>query len=406
MSKFKHILFPAREKGWELWRLAKNGNNLVESFAIDDEIDLPRSTKVAFSSHDVASWPVILPKNDKQVQRQMAQLNLEQHGIIKADSAIWDIFSASGEDNLYAGAVLSRNSLSHHKSHTELTFDVTARLYQVGPGDRVLCKREHGKWISIFYKSSIPFYWEPIDSLDSLPSQLKVLSLEFAQQKIPFAPEKFIIEATDTELSVDGSHLPRLEEVCGIHVDYVQAVDFRDNTKYSLDLAPSSVNLERKSRKGRRNILFLILLVLIVYGVVAFFFYEQYKRKNSEINTLQDKVTLLSPGWRENQQDITKLNELDDVMTNHWPLALLERVHSSLPETLEIRFESVEINSGSIVIKGVAPLNITLINDLSLALKNDEYFKDYRWTMPTQEKNQKTQQWEFTMVATKLSLAE
>ncbi len=400
MSKSKHILFPSKEKGWGLWRVENDSKSLLETFAIDDEIEVPTSTKIALSSHDVASWPLILPMNDKLVQRQMAHLNLEQHGLLKADSDNWDVFAVSDEENVHAGVVLSRDNLSHHKSHTNQIFDVAARLYQVGLTDCILCKREHDRWISIFYKDAKPFYWEPVESLDSLDSQVHILALEFAQQNIPFTPEKVIIELSDEDISESENDFSKPEIIGDLRVDYVQEVDVRDETDHNLTLSPDSVKLERKKRKQRRNIQLLVLLALVAYSITAFFLYEQYKSRDSEVDILEDQVALLNPAWEQNKQDLDKLNELDDVMVSKWPLAFFERVHKHLPRTQELRFQTVEIQSNVILVSGVSP-NINLINAFFQNLKKDDYFEDYVGKMPVQTKNTKTKLWEFTITITK-----
>jgi len=367
VSKSKHILFPSREEGWELWRVDSDTKTLVKEFDPDGEIELPVSTKIAFSSHDIVSWPLVLPGNDEQIQRQITQLNLEQHGLLGQDSDSWDVFPVSQEDSLCTGVALSRDHLPHHKSHSSQSFDVASRFYQVDAIDCVLCKKEQGRWVSILYKNSIPFYWEPIDSLESLSSQLKILELEFSQQQIPFIAKKLIIEG---DHSVNQELIDSIKKATHLEVAYVEEIALKKENS-DLNLVPEAVKLDRKAKSRRYKILLFAIVGLMIYAGVAYFLYDQYSKTESEIVELERQVTELSPNWEKNEGDLAKLNELDAVLTNKWPLSSFEKVVSHFPKNQEMRLLVVELQSEVITMKGVSP-NINLINKLFPALKRRE----------------------------------
>ena len=136
--------------------------------------------------------------------------------------------------------------------------------------------------------------------------------------------------------------------------------------------------------------------MIAAYATVAFYLYEDYKQRNIEIDKLENQVTDLTPSWEKNQHDLSKLNELDDVLTNKWPLASFEKIVSHLPGKQKLRFQIVEVQTNIILIKGASP-NINLINNLFPALKSDSYFKSFEWRMPAPVLNERTKLWEFTL---------
>ncbi len=401
MSKLlKHILLPAREQGWELWQLSADSWTLEKSIVeIDDTTNLPKETRVGFPTSAVATVPMVIPDADHSTQRGIAQLQMEQSGLIKSDYTSWDLYKVDSEQSLNAGVSLVADSIEPTKQIKDQSFDTAARFYDVGNLDTILCKREQGRWATIFYKNSQPFYSELTDSVESILSQVKSLLPQFALQEIGYKPAILILEK-DEHLEWAELREEQLKSDLGISTKLVDSLSLISSDRSDLELVPHFVSESRTKEKRNRKIKLAVLAGLCVYAAGCLFFYMRYQQREDEIQQIQKDLAALEPQWIEHQQNLTKINELDGVLTNEWPLVTYDKVASLLPEDDKLLLSSVEIQSESIVIKGVSP-TINLINELHPALINSPYFTGYTWTVPVKAEDQKTKLWDFTMEATK-----
>lgn len=401
MSKLlKHILLPAKEQGWELWLLGKDGWSQEESIAeLDDSTLIPKETRVAFPIRAVAMVPMIIPSTDRSTQRGMAQLQMEQSGLIKPESTSWDLYQVDAECSLSAGVSIVADSIAPTKQIQDQTFDVAARFYEVGDLDTLLCKREQGRWVTICYKNSQPFYSELTDSAESILRQIKSLLTQFSVQGIEFDPQTLIIEKDEHSEWRDHRE-EQLENDLGIATKLVDSVKLVTSERGDLELVPDFVTDSRAKEKRNKKIKFVVLACLCLYAIGCLFLFMRYKKTEDEIQQVRDDLAVLEPQWIVYQHHLSQLNELDGVLTNQWPLATYDKVASLLPDHEKLQLEAVEVESGRVLIKGVSP-NINFINELHPALMNDPYFNRYSWTVPVKAEDKKTKLWNFTMEATK-----
>lgn len=400
MSKpLKHILLPAYDQGWELWLLSEESSKLVESY---DEINkstlLPKGTSVAFPAHSVTIIPLSIASEDLETQKGIAQLQMEQNGLLKSGAASWDVFPVDTESSLYAGVSLIDDLKENFDHLADISFNLAARFYEVDDVDCIVCTKEQGRFVIIFYKKSHPFYTEILDSLESFPALFKSLAIQFSILELSYLPQKIIIEAA--AISDDDSQNIEnfINHRTGLPVKIIEKIDISNSELIDLQLVPLTATKVRNEKKRNKKTRLYIIIALSMYVIGGMFLYYQYKQRENQIQQIENEVAALEPRWIEYQQNLSKLNELDNLLTNQWPLASFEKVVSHLPSHQELRFQVVEIQSGNILIKGVSP-NINLINALHPALIKDPYFKEYTWKVPVKEEDQKTKLWNFTIQA-------
>ncbi|MGJ8657003.1 MAG: PilN domain-containing protein [Akkermansiaceae bacterium] len=401
MSKLlKHILLPAKELGWELWLLGQDGWTLEKSIPeMDDSTVIPKETRIAFPVSAVATVPMVIPSADSDTQRGIAQLQMEQTGLVKSESSSWDLYQVDAESSLSAGVSLVVDSIVPSKQIQEQTFDVAARFYKVGDLDTLLCKREQGRWVTICYKNAQPFYSELTDSAESILRQIKSLLTQFSVQGIEYDPQTLIIEKDENSEWRDHRE-EQLKNELGIATVLVDSVSLATSEREDLKLIPGFVTESRTKETRNKKIKIAVLACLCLYAIGCLLIYMQHKQTENEIQQVRNDVAALEPQWIVYQHNLSQLSELDGLLTNQWPLATYEKVASLLPEHEKLQFEAVEVESGRVLIKGVSP-NINLINELHPALMNEPYFSGYIWTVPVKAEDQKTKLWNFTMEATK-----
>ncbi len=405
---------PAKNQGWELWLLTKGGGGKEQEKELRHEKSIPdlnnpsipKDTRIAFPANLVTTTPLKIPQADEQTQKNIAKLQLEQNGLLKPDNESWDTFTIDTEIPLITAVTLAQELPEGSRLQREQTYDLAARFYKISDIDQIICKKEQGSWVTIFYKNSNPFYAEQIDSLASLSSQIKALLIQFTIQDIPFHPEKIIIESDPDNETLDQYSVNKLEQEIdlSIKVDLVDSINpIFPNSKDShrdLKLTPPHVLQDRKKRKRSGKLKLYVLLLLCLYTIGGLILFKQHKQRENQIQQAHNQVAELEPQWIKHQQNLAKLNELDSLLTNQWPLASYEKIVSHLPSDQVLRFQVVEIQASNILIKGVSP-NINFINALYPKLKNDPYFSNYRWRMPAPSIDQKTKLWSFTIEALK-----
>jgi len=399
-KSLKHILIPARELGWELWQLNKEKLERKVSVQNLNDSSIPKDTRIAFPASYVTTTPLTIPHADLTTQKGIARLQLEQSGLLKSGADSWDVYTVDKEVSLVAGVSLQNEFVEGDKLQLEQTFDLAARYYQVGYLDTIVCKKEQGNWLTICYKESNPFYIEPVDSLSSVLAQIKSLLIQFTVLKIPFSPEKISIEISSDEEPIEHELVKRLERELNTPIELVENIKPVLHNGGDLNLVPAQIFAGRKKKKRNEKLRMYLLICACLYIIGGMFLVKQHRQRENQIQQAQNQVTNLSPRWTEHQQDLTKLNELENLLTNQWPLATFEKVVSHLPSHQELRFQIVEIQASSILIKGVAP-NINHINNLETALGEDPYFKNYNWRTIEKNEDKKTKLWSFSIDAIK-----
>ncbi len=393
----KHLLLPAEEQGWALWQIRKDGLQRMKNIGdLEKSGPLPKETRIAFPTSSVAIKPMLVQSDDVDVRKGIARLQLEQSNMLSTDAQSWDVYTVGLETSLSAGVVLMQPEPLTPEILVDQSFDMAARFYESGDLDAILCVKEQGSWSLLFYKEAQPFYTETIDSLDSLSSYLRSILIKFSLDNIEFTPE--IIRIRDENWLSSNGRL--LEQDLKIPVEYEGSRSPVFNGQKELLIIPKEVLEARIKKKGGEKIKLIALVVLCLYVIGFIFVMKQHKQLDNKIEIAQQEAVELEPKWMEYQQDMMKLNELDKVLTNNWPLASFERIVSHIPGRQELRFQTVEIQNETILIKGISP-NINLINKLYPQLKKEPYFKEYEWSMLAPVENQKTKLLSFRMEAIK-----
>lgn len=399
MSKVQHrVILPAEQDGWEIWSHQEGVATLVEVVDSWHAIE-PAATmehRFALSSRHIMALPFTVPSDEADMVRNAAKLELEKTVSMHEESEAWGCaLVEKGSQYSFATAVcLLEDSFELPDALHQSLFDVAASYYQpASKEDCIALWQEQSQWCLVFYRNRIPFFVEPIEAPSYLPASMAVYQAQLSYRGVEFAPQEVLLwsdydACAPLELQLLEQQLPLKKEPKPDPALPVMALQMR----------PRAVVEWHHKLKRKEKLRTLSLLVLCVYVAMLLTGWFVLQSKNKEIQQLDQTIRQHSPQWEINQQHFSDWEALESVVTEQWPLALCKECMLCLPNSLNIRFTLVNIEDGTIQLRGEAQ-STALLNTFRTNLRKSDVLAEYQWTMPPEKKSVKTKQWEFNYTA-------
>ena len=391
-NKQYRVAIPAEEKGWQLWT-----GDMGSPVRLADELlmDIPEADQVYLPIADMVTIPLRLPLGDFDEYRDAALLELEGLGLINSDEEIrhYDVVELSVKED---AAFLAVHCLLGEGTQVgELAdgarFDFSARHLGVSRDEEVcVLLREHGMWWMVFYRAGEPILTELLgDQLGDLKSCYALMVAQLSLRGFDFDATLGLVYGD----SVDNLALVEYASALGFSFEK-KAFEIPQAPQQLLVLEPSSATVIKGSRARRKRMKLIGMAVVAAYVFVGIAIVATLVVQRLSVDKKQAELELYLPDWQENEAHFQLWNELDDLVTSEWPMALYSATVSCLKNVSGVQFEEVTARPRFIEIRGSAA-RASDLNIFKQKLRAEPMFDEYDWLLGQPKKSAKTQRWEF-----------
>lgn len=405
MSKKKdiHLLIPGAE-GWEIWK----GNtdepfqkHLENGPLLASEIeDIPSDQLfMGFPARQALAVPFKVPTEDEAMFEDLASMHLEKSGIHieEGSGRLSDYFPVGQQDGqtTLLAVVLSSPDSNSMPLRAPNGFDVSARFFPLEE-NAITFWREIGRMVFAISTDSKLTYFQALsgDSLDGDTIRdvflaltqlgLQGVNLELRKAVVwrsgsAFDPTEEEVQAFGNQLGAEISLVQKPEPVLPDPISRIIPADARTERRR---------HAEKQKRNSLITVMGMIYLLLVGYfGYQYFQINGKLSKQNAAIKQVKIKhadIALFNADWDE-------LAPLVD--SKRWPLQLLYRAATIIPQSQDLRFTVFDANRERITIRGeAADLKVAS----SYAEKIRRMLPEYKWSLPPAEADNKTNRWKFS----------
>ena len=407
-NKKESVLLIPGPDGWEIWQGSQESgfrktleNGPLQASGLEGIP--PGRLLMSFPVRQALAVPFKVQTEDDAMFEDLASMHLEKSGIRPESDAgqLTDVFAAGNDEGqtTLLSVVLSAPAADGLPIRSPGAFDISARFFPMA-ADTVTIWRELGRWVFAVNSGGHLAYFQALSSDGLGANAIRDIQLAVTQlglQGVNLAINKVVIwksghdsDPTDEEVQTFGDELgakiasePKPRPVIPDPMSHILPADARAHQRF-------------KQEKQKRKL--IIAAVLIIYfgmvGYHAFDYFklsEKLKKQNERLQVVKSQhldVGLFNADWEQ-------LAPVVD--SQHWPLQLLYRAATIIPNAQGLRFKIFEASRERIVIRGEAT-EIELTSDYESKLRRA--LSDYEWSFPPAEPDNKTNRWKFTYEGT------
>ena len=408
MSKSdKSVILPSEGDGWEVW--SQSGGNVTHVKSLEGAVaksDAQAGACVAFSVCRVATLPMIVPSDEKELYRGACQLELENAGLLVdvENYKGWGyvLVDKSDGQSFVSAVYLLEEELNENNDLRHYSFDYSARFYAPNvEGDCIVLWKERHTWCLAFYHNNVPFLTEPIGrEIVDLATSINLLISQLAIKGITFQSHVLLLwTATESVSSLE-------EELASINVILKEEPRPVPSFPSSpIELQPTAVGEWKKRVNSMMRLRVILMAVAALYLIAAVVLWWKCYQQDQKIAKLIDEVAQFAPLWENNQEHFRDWSELEPIVTKNWPLRVYKECVMSIPPRQPIRFTNIDVQNGFVQIKGNAT-SPDALNRFKPKLKKSVVFEDYEWELGQPKQSPKTKRWGFEFNAKPLGYNE
>jgi hypothetical protein len=365
---------PTRAEPWELWTLAADGAECVQSYASPLDNRLRAATTLALPVAQVFCLPLWLNETDPKQLAGMIPLQLELRGLQPRaqEPAIfdWTVVAREESRTLVVAGVLPSSLAAEVQAEGYRAFDLSIRHFPL-PENALVVWREQDRLAVAMTRDGHLAYFQALAEnqiSEGMVQDLKCIRATLLMQGVLGSLRQVVV--WDEENSA-GFALLRDALQLPVHFAAKPAPQRADP---SWGLVPSSVVRSRKNRETRRWQLRGALIALVGWMLA------QFVITSSRVNELQQWQTAHDPALNQIHDTRAAWNDLRPVVDEKsYPLELLLHAASAIP-TEQLHLTLFEANNGHLLVKGESKDVAGAFQFLD-QLKKDPYFASYTWSM-------------------------
>jgi len=123
--------------------------------------------------------------------------------------------------------------------------------------------------------------------------------------------------------------------------------------------------------------------------------FEKRRGLIAKVDENEKIIKQYSPAYNANDMHYKKMEELEALTTEKWPLDVYSELVRAMPEgERRIRIESVITRQNTVEIVGRAA-NFASANAFGDNIQNNSYFEDYSWKTPPANQSLNRSHWKF-----------
>ena len=412
-SKTDNTLLLPGSQGWDVWQGSNESGyecKLRSDVILASELDKISASAaritMGFPLRELLAVSFKVPTKDESLFAGLAEMHLEKAAIRPEEDAgvITDVFKV-GEDEDgtdLLSVVLSAPSPEQMPVSSPGSFDVSARFFPLA-SHTITLWREFGRWcfaVSGGAQGGALLYFQSLSNSHLDTSAARDVRLAMAQLQI----QRFTSDSKSVIVWRDGSSGdPSDNEVLefgkqlGLEIVAEQKPLPIFPGQVSR-LVPADVKAEQrmKAERIRRN--GMIAVALIAYlGLIGYFAY-QYSTQKKEIDLQAKELKGLEQEYQVVSAFSDDWEQLSPIVdSQQWPTSLLQRAHAQLQRGQDIRFETFEARREEISIQGNGS-DLTQVTRFGEKLARS--MKDYDWSTPSAQSDNKTDRWRFNYTGT------
>ena len=412
-SKTDNTLLLPGSQGWDVWRGSNEAGyecKLSSDVKFASELDkISASTAritMGFPLRELLAVPFKVQTKDESLFSDLAEMHLEKVAIRAEEDAgvLTDVFKV-GEDEEGAdllSVVLSAPSPEQMPVSSPGSFDISARFFPLA-SHTITLWQELGRWcfaVTGGVEGKSLLYFQALSNSRLDTSTARDVRLAMAQLQIQrfTGDHKSVIvwrdggsgDPSDNEVLEFGKQL-------GLEIVAEQKPLPLFPEQVSR-LVPADVKAEQRMKAERVRRSGMIAVALIAYlGLIGYFSYQYFTQKKEvdlqakELEQLEQQY-LVASAFNEDWNQLSPM-----VDSQQWPISLLQRAHAELQRGEDIRFEVFEARREGIVIQGNGS-DLTQVTRFGEKLVRS--MKDYDWSTPSAQSDNKTDRWKFNYTGT------
>ena len=302
---------------------------------------------------------------EPEMEKSAALTNLEVELNQSDQMDVVKIFSIA-EKSYYTGIYI--DELEVEKGWIDCDFDFAPRAFNLT--DEIVLYKEHGRWVYVCYFNGTVIHAQVLGKShveELLVTNLGVLQLHLKMVGIEYLPKQIICLSEGVDF------------VEGFTIEHKTKASLMNAVADPLDLLPTKITQWRAQRKAaaNRSVLLFCLFCLMAAGI-AFMVWKQMLLQD-EIASYEKTIKENQPMVDSNNQHIQSWDELENVVAEDWPLKLYSKCVKAIPGVKQISFDSIEVRSGYVRLKGRSP-KFDPANTLEDNLKKSKELESFVWS--------------------------